>query len=117
MAAVNPEIVGSGARRLRRFNLTTRRRSGNSGVFPVQKPKRSSVEWHLDWERRRPRRRVGRKLWKSAGETPALPGGTRLSKHHSSQGTQGGPERQAAPNGRTDFRRISAPPGIQVASG
>src|SRR5205814_120739 len=35
------------------------------------------------WERWRPRRRVGRKLWKSAGETPALPGGTRLFKRHS----------------------------------
>src|SRR5882672_1467717 len=37
------EVVGNGARRLRRFNLSTPVRSGNSSVFPVQTPKRAEA--------------------------------------------------------------------------
>jgi len=40
---VHPEVVGNGARRLRRFNVSTPLRSGNLGVFPIQTPKRAEA--------------------------------------------------------------------------
>src|SRR6266403_699834 len=41
MKAVYPEVVGNGARRLRRFNLSTPLRSWNFSVFPAQTRKRA----------------------------------------------------------------------------
>src|SRR6266545_3062331 len=40
---VHPEVVGHGARRSRRFNLSTPLRSGNFSVFPIPTPKRAEA--------------------------------------------------------------------------
>jgi hypothetical protein len=62
----HPEVVGDGARRLRRFNLSTSLLVGIFSVFPIQTPNRAAAEWRLvwldkacfAWERGRPRPRV-----------------------------------------------------------
>jgi hypothetical protein len=40
---VHPEVVGDGARRLRRFYLSRPLRSENFIVFPIQTPKRAEA--------------------------------------------------------------------------
>jgi len=40
---VHPKVVGNGARRLRRFNLSTPLRSENFSVFPILTPKRAEA--------------------------------------------------------------------------
>ena len=43
LPTVYPEVVGHGARRLRRFNLITPPDIGCRGVFPIQTPKRAEA--------------------------------------------------------------------------
>src|SRR5947207_8138852 len=44
----HPEVVGNGARRLRRFNLGTPLRSGNFDISPIQTPKRAEARAPTD---------------------------------------------------------------------
>jgi len=39
----HPEVVGNGARRLRRFNPSTPLGSGNFSIVPIQTPKRAEA--------------------------------------------------------------------------
>src|SRR5580765_3182626 len=43
MKPLHPEVAGNGARRLRRFNLSTPLRPGNFNIFPIQTLKRAEA--------------------------------------------------------------------------